>query len=368
MKQFKVFVRKEFYHILRDKWTMIILLCLPVVMLILFGYAISTEVKNTKVGVYYSTQDMAVMSIINKLQANEYFIIDKIFSNTNQINNSFKKNEIGLAVIFSNNFYENILHSGDAQIQLIADGTDPNTATILTNYATNIINSYKAELLNINSLPYQIKPEIKLLYNPSMKSAYNFVPGVMGMILILICAMMTSVSIAREKETGTMEVLLVSPVKPIMIIIAKTVPYFVISCFNLITVLLISSLIMGVPIAGSLALLIFISLLYIFLALSLGLLISTIVDTQIVALLISGMALMIPIILLSGMMFPVENMPAILRMISEIIPAKWFIIAIKKIMIKGLEFEAVVNEIIILTAMTIIILTISLKKFKTRLE
>jgi ABC-2 type transport system permease protein len=368
MKQFLIFIEKEFYHITRDRWTMAVLLLLPILMLLLFGYAITTEVKNTRLAVYDPSQDAATEAIINKLQANDYFVLTQILNSPDEIEKVFQEGEIGLVVVFSERFYENLMHTGEAQVQLITDGTDPNTATTLTNYAMNIISSYKQEIMKINNIPYQINPNIKLLYNPQMKGAYNFVPGVMGMILMLICAMMTSISIAREKEMGTMEILLVSPMKPIFIILSKVIPYFVISIVNLTTILLISVFIMGVPIAGSFFWLIVLSLLYIFLSLALGLLISSIVDTQLIALLISGMALMIPIIFLSGMIFPVENMPIGLRIISEILPAKWYIIAVKKLMIKGLGISSILQELSILSLMTVVFIVISLKKFKTRLE
>lgn len=368
MKQFFVFVQKEFYHIFRDRLTMLILLGLPILMLTLFGFAITTEVKNTKVAIYDPSRDAATLAIINKLRTNNYFVFTRFLSNPQEIENVFKTGEAGLVVVFGPRFYDNMVHTGDAQVQLLADGTDPNTATTLTNYATNIIASYQQELLKQSGIPYQITPEIKLLYNPQMKGAYNFVPGVVGMVLMLICAMMTSISIAREKEKGTMEILLVSPMKPIVIILAKAVPYFALSLINLANILVLSVFVLGVPIAGNLSLLIGISMLFIFVSLALGLLISSMVNTQLVALLISGMALMMPIMLLSGMMFPVENMPWFLRAISEIIPARWFIVAVKKIMIKGLGISSILKETTILASMAIVLIIISLKKFKNRLE
>jgi ABC-2 type transport system permease protein len=222
--------------------------------------------------------------------------------------------------------------------------------------------------MKIGKIPYQITPEVKLLYNPSMVAAYNFVPGVMGMILLLICAMMTSVSITREKERGTMEVLLVSPMKPLYVILSKAVPYFFLSLVNLATILLIAHFIMHVPIAGSLFWLLTISLVYIFVCLTLGLLISTIVDTQMAALIISAIGLMMPVMLMSGMMFPIENMPVYIRWISDIIPARWYIEAIRKLMIMGLGFKAIIQELSILVGMGIILIVISLRKFKIRLE
>ncbi|MBN1980844.1 MAG: ABC transporter permease [Chitinivibrionales bacterium] len=368
MKQFLIFVKKEFLHIIRDPLTMIILLGLPLLMLTLFGFAITTEVKNTRMAVYDPCRDAATREIIHKLSVNNYFIFTRFLTDPREIETVFETGEVGLVVVFSEQFYENMVHTGEAQVQLIADGTDPNTATTLTHYATNIIASYQQELLKIGTVPYRIIPEIKLLYNPQMKGAYNFVPGVMGMVLMLICAMMTSISIAREKERGTMEVLLVSPMKPLTIILAKAVPYFFLSLVNLSNILLLSRYMLGVPIVGDLAVLVGISMIFIFVCLSLGLLISSMVDTQLVALLISGMALMAPIILLSGMIFPIENMPWFLRILAEIIPARWFIVAVKKIMIKGLDITAILKETAILGGMAVVLIAVSLKKFKNRLE
>lgn len=365
MDQFLTFVRKEFYHIFRDRWTTIILLLLPVVMLILFGFMMTTEVKNTRVAIFDPSRDVATQGIVNKFATSEYFIVEGYIDHPNEIESLFRKGKVGLVVVFGERFNENQQHTGEAQIQLIADGSDPNTASTLTMYATQLIQSYQQETPD---LPFQLVPEIKLLYNPTLKGSYNFVPGVMGMILMLICAMMTSVSIAREKETGTMEILLVSPMKSIQIIIAKVVPYFFISILNFTTILLLAVFVLGMPINGSLALLIFISLIYIFASLALGLLISSAVDKQMVALLISAMVLMLPVIMLSGMMFPLENLPAILRWMSHIIPAKWYMIAVKKIMIEGLGIGSVAKELLILSSMAVLLIAASVKRFKYRLE
>jgi len=309
MRQFISFVRKEFRHILRDRWTMLILLCLPLIMLIMFGFAITTEVRNTSFTVYDPSRDVATTAIVNRIDASEYFNLGGVLRDPRDIDDIFLRGQAGLAVVFSEDFYEQMLHSGSAQIQVITDGSDPNTARIQTSYVSNIIAAYQRELAKELAVPYQITPEIRLLYNPRMKSAYNFVPGVMGMILMLVCAMMTSVSIAREKELGTMEVLLVSPIRPLKIILAKTIPYFFISIVDLATILLMSVTVLDVPIAGSLFWLVVVSLIFIFLALALGILISSVVSRQLVALLISGMAMMMAVILLSGMLFPVESMP-----------------------------------------------------------
>lgn len=368
MKQFISFVRKEFYHIFRDKRTVLILLVMPVIQIILFGFAITTEIKNIQVAVFDPSKDASTQYIKQKFEASSYFTINEELTSPNQINDIFKYGKINLVVVFSENFADNLLHTGEAALQLITDGTEPNQASTISGYATNILNSYQQELADQYNIPFQIKPEIQMLYNPHMKGAYNFVPGVMGLILILICAMMSSIAIVREKETGTMEVLLSSPLRPIYIILAKLTPYFVLSIVNLITILLLSVHVLDVPIAGSLFWLVFTSLLYIFLALSLGLFISTAVNTQMAAMLVSGMGLMMPMMLLSGLIYPIESMPEILQWFSSIVPARWYIDAVKKIMIQGVEIRFVVKELIILATMAFGIMIISLKKFKIRLN
>jgi len=357
---------------------------MPVIQIILFGFAISTEVRNAQIAIFDPSKDVVTSSMKTQLQASPYFSIAEELSDYRQINDVFKEGRINMVIVFSENFAENLFHTGEAAIQIVADGTEPNQASILVAYASNILrqainneqlimNNGQMTMNNENNpqlsiVNYQLLIENRMLYNPSMKGAFNFVPGVMAMILILICAMMTSIAIVREKEMGTMEVLLTSPLKPIYIILAKAVPYLALSIINLTTILLLSVYVLDVPVAGSLILLVFTSLLFIVLALSLGLLISTVVNTQLAAMLASGMVLMMPIMLLSGMMFPIESMPKILQWISTIVPARWYREAIQKIMIQGVGIKFVAKELLILTTMTVVLLVVSLKKFKVRLQ
>jgi len=367
MKQLTSFIKKEFQHIFRDTWTMMILLVLPIVMMILFGYAVTTEIKNTNFAVLDYSKDNYTSGIVNKLRSSEYFIFTDNFATYKQAEDAFKTGKVGIVIVFEENFYENFLHTGTASVQILADGSDPNTAKTLVNYASSIISLYLHDK-NPNPNAVQLLPDIKFLYNPQLKGAYNAVPGVIGMIIMLICAMMTAVSIVREKEKGTMEVLLVSPMRPIFVIIAKLLPYFTISIVNVFNIFIISHFIMGVPIAGNLFWIIVLCLLYIVVSLGIGLLISSVTSTQVIALLISGMVLMLPAVYMSGMMFPIENMPLILRVISNVIPARWFVSAIRKIMIMGVDVQYVAKEIFILTAMIFVLIAASLKKFKIRLE
>jgi len=368
MKQLLSFIRKEFYHILRDKATMLILLGIPVIQMILFGFALTTEVKNTQVAILCNTNDAVTQRIIDKLNASAYFDVVARIHTTDDIQPVFRDAKAKLVVVFEDGFAEKLRRDGKARIQLIADATDPNAATSFSFYATNIIASYQQELMAENKNPYQITPEIKMLYNPQMIGAFNFVPGVLGMIMLLICAMMTSIAIVREKEMGTMEILLVSPMKPIYTILSKIAPYFVLSCVNFASIMLLSVFVLKVPIAGSFISLVVVSLLYIFVSLALGLLVSTLTNSQQAAMLISGMGLMIPVMLLSGMIFPVENMPVALQWVSHIVPAKWYISAAKAIMIQGLSITSVLKEVGILCLMSVVLVAISLKNFKVRLE
>ena len=367
MKQFISFIRKEFFHIFRDRRTMLILLGMPIVQIILFGFAITTEVKNVRVAVLDPSNDVVTRRIIDRMDASEYFTVIRRLHSPADMEASFGRGEIDMALVFSEHFSDK-LYTGEARVQLVSDATDPNMATMQAGYAANIISSAGQEMLPPGVHAAAIVPQLKLLYNPQMKSAYNFVPGVMGLILMLICAMMTSISIVREKETGTMEVLLVSPVRPLMMIIAKMVPYFFLSCINLITILLLSVYVLHVPVEGNLLSLAFLSWIFIIVSLLLGLLVSTIAKTQVEAMLFSGMVLMMPTVLLSGMIFPVENMPLPLQIISNVIPAKWYIIGVKKIMIEGLSISYTMNNISVLTLMAVILVIISLKKFNKRLE
>lgn len=370
MKQFLSFIRKEFYHIFRDKRTMLILLAMPIILIILFGYAITTEIKSVPIAIFDQSRDEVSRKITDHLSASEYFNLYKMVDSEQEAQSLFKQGKVRLVIVFPVQYAS----TPDASVQLLADATDPNEATQLTSYATAVIASAKAEiqgeLLQSSGAGLHqagIVPVVHLLYNPMMKGAYNFVPGVMGLILILICALMTSVGIVKEKEMGTMEILLVSPMKPIYIILAKAAPYLLLSIVNIATILCLSYFLLEVPIAGSLTLLFSVSILYALVSLCLGLLISTIADTQQAAMLISVMVLMLPVMLLSGMIFPIENMPDILQWISNIVPAKWYITAIKDVMIKGLGAGAIMKEIGVLSLMTVLLVILSVKRFKTRL-
>lgn len=367
MKQFFSFVKKEFYHVFRDSWTMVILLLMPVVQMILFGFAISTEIRNINVAIVAPEHDELTQMITDKLDAVDYFTVNGYFTSMEKLDEAFRQGDIDCAILFGQAFEENLYSADGSSICLSVDASNSNTATTMAMYAQSIISDCIKELS-----PYVgaagIAPDIKMLYNPQMKSSFNFVPGLMGLIIILICAMMTSVSIVREKEKGTMELLLVSPVKPLTIVISKMVPYMVMSFVNYLTILLLATTLLGVPVAGSFLTLSLLSLIYIITALALGLLISSATQSQLVAMIGSGMVLMIPVLFFSGLLFPVEGMPKVFQYFSWIVPARWYVTAAKKLMIQGLSFRYVLQEFIILSIMAVLFITISLKSFKNRLS
>jgi ABC-2 type transport system permease protein len=369
MKQFLGFLRKEFLHIFRDPRTMIIIFGIPVIQLLLFGKVINTDIQDSKIAILDQSHDNTTREITSKLLSSGYFVLGDELLPGDNVEDVFRKGKVKMVVTFGPEFEHNLERDGKACVQLLADASDPNTARILTNYASGIINDYvrKEKLKNLE-LPNQINTEVRMLYNEGLKSVYMFVPGIMAMILMLISAMMTSISISREKEFGTMEVLLASPLKPIQIVLGKVTPYLLLSFINALTVILIGVLIFGVPIKGSFILLMAESFLFILMALSLGILISTVAPNQMIAMFISLLGLMLPTILLSGFIFPIENLPLPLRILSYAMPPRWFIVIIRNIMLKGTGILFIWKETLVLMFMTFTFIALSIKNFKIRLE
>lgn len=360
MKEIAAFIKKEFLHIFRDVRTMMIVLVLPVVQILLFGFAVSTEVNNAVVDILGDANDPQVRMIVQRIDNNPYLKTGAYLSTEAEMDARLRKGKSKAVVCFERNFNQKSEKDGNAAIKVICDGSDPNTAQMVGNYIQGVVNEDIDSGASVQA--------VQMMYNPAMNSSYNFVPGVMGLILMLICSMMTAVSIVREKEFGTLELVLVSPVKPFWIIISKLIPYLVLSVVNFASIILLARFVMGVPIRGSLALVSVSSLLFVGASLGLGLLISTISRTQQTAMLLCGMGLTMPTMMLAGIIFPCESMPVALQLISDIIPAKWYIIIIKRIMIQGAGFAAIAKEFIILAGMMILLLWFSIKRFKTRLQ
>lgn len=368
MKRFIGFIQKEFYHILRDRRSLFILFGMPIVQVLLFGFAITNEINNVDIAILDHSKEATTKEIIAKISASKYFSIKQVIDNEASIENVFKKGKIKAVLNFEKDFSKKLITDNKATIQILTDATDPNTANTISNYTTSILKNYQQDLNRGIQLSYQIEPKVRLAYNPELKSVFMFVPGVMTVILMLVSAMMTSISITREKELGTMEILLVSPLKPFQVIIGKVVPYILLAVINAIVIILLSLFVFKMPVQGSFMLLGAESILFIINALSLGILISTIASSQQTAMMASLMGLMLPVILLSGFIFPISSMPLPLQILSNIIPAKWFIIIIKGIMLKGVGLNFIWKETLILIGMTLFFITISIKKYKIRLE
>ncbi len=366
MKQLLTFIKKEFWHVLRDKRTLFVLFGMPIVQVLLFGFALSTEVKNTKIGVLDQDKSQNSIDLISKIGNNQYFDLAQNLTSINEAENAFKGGKIRMIVVIPAQFSQNISSGKKAQIQLITDGTDINMANQIYNFMSNILMDYYGQqTLQPNS---GVQPEIRMLYNPQLKGAPNFVPGVMAFILLIICVLMTAIAIVREKETGTMEILLVSPMKPYIIILAKAIPYFLLSMIILVSILVLSVTVLDLPIKGNLFLLFGISIIFIITNLLIGIVISILTSSQQTAMLISLIATMLPTLMLSGFMFPVENMTIPMQIVGNVIPAKWYYEIVKNIMIKGTGLEVVWKHVLVLLAMMSVLFIIAVKKFKIRLE
>ena len=377
MNVFLSLVLKEARHILRDQRTMLILFGMPVVMMLLFGFALSTEVRNVRVVVAAPEPDALTVRLTEVVEASDLFVLVGTVPSAERAQQVLANSTADVALIFGAGLASN-LTTGREQIQIVTDGSDPNMARQYAQYLRQTLMQHMAQDPdNLHLVVYSGQSgvsalaqavNVRLLYNPRMVSAYNFVPGIMGLLLMLICAMMTSISVVREKERGSMELLLVSPVRPIFVILAKAVPYMLLALLILTAILLLARYVIGVPIVGGVGFIYVVSLIYIVVALALGMLISNVARTQMVALLFSAMVLLVPSLMLSGMIYPIESMPTILQWVSAIMPPRYYVAAMRKLMIMGCSPSTVLPEVGILCLMAVVILALALNNFKKRLE
>ncbi|WP_372754162.1 ABC transporter permease [Labilibaculum sp.] len=368
MNRFIGFLKKEFYHIFRDKRSMLILFGMPIVQILLFGYVINTDLRDVKMAVLDHSKDDYSAKIIQKITSSGYFTLKQNLKSIDEADAVFQKGDVKLILVFEPEFGKNLIKNNKANIQILTDASDPNIANLEVNYLQGILQNYNVEINAGKSKSFSVQAKTRMYFNSNLESVFMFIPGIMATILMLVSAMMTSISIAREKELGTMEILLVSPLNPLQIILGKVAPYLALSFINALVIVGMGYFVFGVPVLGSFALLMAESILFIFLALSIGIFISTIAKNQQVAMMISMFVLMLPTIILSGFIFPIRNMPLPLQLVSDIIPPKWFIVILKNIMLKGVGMQYVWKETLILILMTIGFIGLSLKKFKTRLE
>jgi ABC-2 type transport system permease protein len=368
MQSFIGFLQKEFYHIFRDRRTAMILFGMPLIQLLLFGFAIRNEIQDVKLGVYDQSRDTVTKEIIDKFASSGYFVLSRELQSQHEIEEAFSAGNITEALVFEPGFAERLQRDGKANVQVITDGSNPNVSRIVSGYTAAVLQDYRNSSLQRAGTEAGVVPVPLMMFNPELKSVDLFVPGLMALILMLVSALMTSISITREKENGTMEVLLVSSLRPAQIIIGKVVPYFLLSFINVVTIITVASLVFGVPCRGSILLLLLESLLYIVTALSLGIFISSITSSQQVAMMIALGGLLLPTILLSGFIFPIASMPLPLRVISNLIPARWYLIIVRSIMLKGAGFSYIWKETLVLVVMSTVLMAASIKKFKIRLQ
>jgi len=368
MNRFIAFIKKEIYHIFRDYRTLIILFGIPVAQILIFGYVVSNDLKDVRIGILDHSKDNVTQAITDKLISSGYFSIEMNLSGEHEIEKAFRGGRIKEVIIFEPGFAQNFEREGKAKMSIIADASDANTGNLIANYTRGIIYNYLSEINKDIILPYSIMVESRMQFNQLLLGVYMFVPGTMALILILISAIMTSITIAREKEMGTMETLLVSPLRPSHIILGKVTPYIVLAFMNAVIIILLGYFIFGVPINGKISLLMLGTILYVVLSLSIGIFISTLAATQQVAMFISMIALMLPTMLLSGFIFPIENMPLLLQWLSSVMPARWFIALLKQVMIKGNGLIFIWKEVLILSLYSLFFILLSIKRFKVRLE
>lgn len=368
MIQLFSFIKKEFYHIFRDPRTMLILFGIPITQLLVFGTVIKNEIQDVHIAIYDPAKDETTAKITQKILSSGYFILDENLANTSDIDAIFKQGKVKQVIVFESDFGEKLYKEGTARVQLLADASDPNMARLVISYTSGIISDFVNKMHPNLQVPLQIEPEVRMYFNEEMQSAYMFVPGVMALILMLISAMMTSISITREKELGTMEILLVSPLRPAQIIVGKVLPYLLLSIINAFIIVLAGHFVFNVPISGSFILLMFETVLFILMALCLGILISTVAKSQMTAMFISMIGLMLPTIILSGFMYPIDNMPPVLQFVSHLMPARYYISILRAVMLQGVGILWIWKETLVLLGMTILFIAISMQKFKIRLE
>lgn len=366
MSALRGLLKKETYHILRDRRTLSVLIMLPIVCVVLFGYSIRTDVKDVRLAIVDPTPDATTLELRNRFSATGIFRTVAILEDERGLEALFQKDTVQVAVKFEPGFGDRLAQGEIAQLLVITDAAEPNSGTARQNFVTAVVQRYEAETRQRRG-SIQIVPEARARFNPTRESANLFVPGLMTLVLNIIAALMTALSLTREKETGTMEALLVSPLRPWQIIVGKVAPYLLVGFISVVTVLLEARLIFGVPIRGSVILLLFEGLLFILVALSLGMLVSARTSSQRVAMIGTLIGTMLPTQMLSGFIFPIESMPRVLQVIANVVPGKWFVLVARGIMLKGVGLTYLWQETLILAGMALLLLVASARSFKVRL-
>ena len=368
MRKVWFLAQKEFYHIIRDARSLMIAVAMPIMMTFLYGYAISLDINEIKLGIIDNDHTVVSRELAEKFYASGYFIPPNETPLALDVEESFKTGSANAVMIIPKGFEEAVRTYQPVSPGIVIDGADNNFASAIENYSNVVITKFMLENLPPEVEPPQIELSVKILYNPDLKSSHFFVPGLLGIILLMISALLTSITIAREKETGTMEQLLTAPVSPVQILTGKVLPYIALAFLDGLLILLFAKFLFGVPFIGSKILLLGFGLLYVTTALSLGILISSIVKTQQVAMMLALVTTLLPSVMLSGFIFAIKNMPLPLQIISNIVSAKYFVTIIRGIMLKGSGFEALAIQGVYLILLMTVFMLIAAKKFSTRLS
>ena len=364
------FMIKELRHILRDRQSLTILLLMPLVQVVLFGFALRSDVRDIRLAIVDPSPDYATLALRNRFPGSRRFRVVSTSRSADAVEPLFRRGEADVAVVFESGFGENLRSRiTPARLLLAVDASDPNTGTVMQGHARAVISAYAADVAA--SAPagraVRIATDVRMRYNPTLESVNLFVPGLIALVLTLVSALMTAISLSREKERGTMEVLLVSPLRPWQIIVGKVLPYLGLAFANVLTALLEAWLVFHVPFKGSVLLLLAESVLFAVVSLSLGVLIAARTSTQRGAMLAAMLGTLLPSTLLSGMIFPIASMPAWLAPVTNIVPARWFIVIARGIMLKGVGLPYLWRETLVLTGMAAVLMLAAVRSFKPRL-
>ncbi len=367
MKALAGLLRKEVLHILRDRRTLVVIIALPILQVILFGYAIRTDVDHVRLAIVDPDPDEVTLALRARFEAAGVFRTVAVVPRVDRLEPLFQRGAAQGAVAFEPRFAERLGRGIPAGLLIVADATEPNTGSIVQAYAAAVVQTYEREQ-RAGGRRVQIVPTVRMRFNPTRESSNLFVPGLMAFVLTIVSSLMTAISLTREKETGTMEALLVSPLRPWQIIVGKVAPYLAVGFVAVIGVIVEARLVFNVPLRGSLTLLLVEGLLFILVSLSLGILISARTSSQRVAMMGALAGTLLPTMLLSGFIFPIESMPLPLRAISVVVPARWFVLVARSIMLKGVGLAYLWQPTLVLFLMAAVLLAASTHSFHERLE
>ena len=362
------FVTKELHHILRDRQTLAILLLMPLVQVLLFGYALRTDIRDLRVAIVDPTPDVVTLRLRSRLAATSRFRLVNVSPSSKGLEELFERRSADVAIVIPASFAETVARGDSAQLLLITDASDPNSGTTMQAYTRSVLADFESELAGVRSGAVRIGVASRMRFNPTLESANLFVPGLIALVLTLVSALMTAISLSREKELGTLEVLLVSPLRPWQIIVGKVVPYLVLGFAITCLVLAAARLVFAVPMRGSVTLLLLESVLFTIVSLSLGVVVAARTSSQRTAMLGALVGTMMPTALLSGMIFPVTSMPGWLQPVTRIVPARWFIVIARGIMLKGVGIDYLWRETAVLAGMALLLLVAATRSFHARLD